>query len=595
MKTTLNISDDLSIPPEAATETFGIVAIRGAGKTYTGSVLAEEMLKAKVHVVIVDPTGVWWGLRSSSDGKHAGHQVIVMGGNHGDVPLEEGAGEVVADFVVDEQVSVVLDLSLMRKAAQVRFMTAFAEHLYHRKGQSGKQTPLHLFLDEADRFAPQKPRPEQARLLGAMEDIVRLGRVRGFGITMITQRTAVIAKDVFTQIETLVILRTPSPQDRKAIDAWVEANATEEEQSQVAGSLASLPNGTAWFWSPSWLKLLRKVRVRARETYNSSATPKLGETRAEPKKLADVDLNILKGRIAQTIEKAKANDPRLLQAKIVGLETKLTQYERRIKELETGCQAGPDIGALRDAWVKFTAAHTSANDSFKNGIAKFSAEMESASRLGSRVHMLVMKFAKKSPGVTPPAAEHTPTVSPVAHPRLLQGGTRFSGSDGSGLTPARQRILDSLSALERMRVPRANKSQLAFMAGQSPTSSGYANNLGALRSLGLISYPSGGEVCLTESGRDHASGSSAPTTSQEVQAMVLGKLMPARRRILEVLLERYPSAMSREELAEASGQSASSSGYANNLGALRTLGVLDYPERGQVAATDIMFMPSVSG
>jgi hypothetical protein len=37
------------------------------------------------------------------------------------------------------------------------------------------------------------------------------------------------------------------------------------------------------------------------------------------------------------------------------------------------------------------------------------------------------------------------------------------------------------------------------------------------------------------------------------------------------------------------GNSATSSGFANNLGALRSLGLIDYPQRGQVMATDLLF------
>jgi DNA helicase HerA-like ATPase len=62
----LKISKDLSLPEEAVTQTFAILAKRGVGKTYTASVMVEEMLKAKLHTVVVDPIGVWWGLRTSA-------------------------------------------------------------------------------------------------------------------------------------------------------------------------------------------------------------------------------------------------------------------------------------------------------------------------------------------------------------------------------------------------------------------------------------------------------------------------------------------------------------------------------------------------
>jgi hypothetical protein len=171
----LKIGRGLQLPEDAVTQTFAILAKRGVGKTYTASVMTEELLKAHLPVVAIDPIGVWWGLRHSADGKSEGLPIVVFGGDHGDAPLEKGAGEVLADLVVDERFSCVLDLSSFRKGEQIRFMTDFAERLYRRNRE-----PLHLMLDEADSFAPQKTmRGEGAeRLLGAIEDLVRISPVR---------------------------------------------------------------------------------------------------------------------------------------------------------------------------------------------------------------------------------------------------------------------------------------------------------------------------------------------------------------------------------------------------------------------------------
>jgi DNA helicase HerA-like ATPase len=148
---TLRIGRGLALPEEAVTQTFAVLAKRGVGKTYTASVMTEEMLKAGLPVVAIDPIGVWWGLRASADGKREGLPIVVFGGDHGDVPLEKTAGQVLADLVVDERLSCVLDLSSFRKGEQIRFMTDFAERLYRRNRE-----PLHLMIDEADSFAPQR-------------------------------------------------------------------------------------------------------------------------------------------------------------------------------------------------------------------------------------------------------------------------------------------------------------------------------------------------------------------------------------------------------------------------------------------------------
>ena len=183
----LEISADLALPVDAVTEAFAIVGQRGAGKTVMAKVLAEEMAEALQPVCVLDPLGVWWGLRSSADGKGPGKPYVILGGDHADVPLEPRGGEVVADFVVDEPAWTIVDLSHFRKAEMRRFATAFLSRVYHRN-----RHPLHLIVDEADLFAPQQKQKEETELLGAMEDIVRRGRARGLGITMVSQRPAVL-------------------------------------------------------------------------------------------------------------------------------------------------------------------------------------------------------------------------------------------------------------------------------------------------------------------------------------------------------------------------------------------------------------------
>src|ERR1700704_732376 len=83
------------------------------------------MLKAVLQVVVADPVGVTWGLRASANGKQPGLPIVVLG-EHGDLPLDVAGGQLIADLVVDERLSAVLDLSRFRKGEQVRFMTDFS-------------------------------------------------------------------------------------------------------------------------------------------------------------------------------------------------------------------------------------------------------------------------------------------------------------------------------------------------------------------------------------------------------------------------------------------------------------------------------------
>lgn len=134
------------------------------------------------------------------------------------------------------------------------------------------------------------------------------------------------------------------------------------------------------------------------------------------------------------------------------------------------------------------------------------------------------------------------------------------------------------------------KVQLALFAEASPKSSSYANNLGALRASGLVDYPVGGRVALTDDGRAIADASAAPTTIDDLHRFVAGLVGAPKWRLLEQLVRAYPGALSKGDLAELAGASVTSSSFANNLGSLRSLGLIEYPGPGLVAALPVLFM-----
>src|SRR5262249_17499689 len=113
----------------------------------------ERLLEMGARVAIVDPLGVWWGLRASADGSAPGYPVVVFGGRHADVPITAEMGTALGQLIAGEALVCVIDLSeLGSNAARRRFMAAFSEALYE-----ANEEPLHLVLDEADLWAPQRP------------------------------------------------------------------------------------------------------------------------------------------------------------------------------------------------------------------------------------------------------------------------------------------------------------------------------------------------------------------------------------------------------------------------------------------------------
>lgn len=556
---------------DAVTQTCAILAKRRVGKTYTASVMAEEMVKAGLPFVALDPTGAWWGLRASADGKTEGLPVTIIGGSHGDVPLEPTAGKLIAELVVDNPGFYVIDLSATASnAEQDRFAADFAERLYRYKEQH--RDPLHLFVDEADSFAPQRPMDGQQRMLGAFEALIRRGGIRGIGMTMITQRPAVLNKNVLTQAEVLIVLQMTAPQDQDAIDEWVKRNGTKEERDTMMASLASLKRGQAWIWSPAWLELFKLVQIRERDTFNSSATPKAGEKITAPRKLAPVDIEALKGRIADTIERSKADDPKELRRQISDLKKQLkpqavVQPEKQIVEVPV---FPPEMTAALQA---FATKYIQTMGDFS---AEFRALMNQAAQYKSA------PIQRPIPPVARPAPQRIQSLS-------FPSTSKFPPTtDELQIPTGARRMLQNLAQRHPLKLTRA---QLGTLSGFTPSGGTFGNYFGTLKKSGLITEASNGDVEITSNGLDYlgADVPAAPTTTAEMIAMWKERLPTGAVKMLDLLVGVYPQGMDRNELGERSGFTASGGTFGNYLGSLRRNGLVE-SSGAQVTASETLFI-----
>lgn len=560
----LELAKNLKLPDEAVTQTFAILAKRGVGKTYTASVMVEEMLKNKLHVVVVDPIGVWWGLRTSASGKQAGLSIIVAGGEHGDVPLESTSGELIANLIVDRGLSLVIDLSLMRKGEQKRFMIDFAETLYRNN-----RAALHLVLDEADEFAPQRPMGDDARMLGAIEDIVRRGRARGIGVTLITQRPAVLNKNVLTQIEVLIAMRLTSPQDRQALNEWVKYHADTDRSTEMITELPMLPIGTAWFWSPGWLDMFKKVAIRKRETFDSSSTPKVGQAIVKAGKVAPVDIDELKEQLAATIEKVEGADPKLLRRRIVELERELAKKkpEVQVKEIEVPVITDRQIQNLTNAAL-----------AMQNTSEVIIAAIEKS----NHKHIPPPGYPPLKPSFAKPNANKIPEAeSPPPLPQM-----QISDDNGEvKIKGGARRILEVLGSRNPMRFTR---SQLATLSKLSPRSGTYGTYLSLLRSNGFIDQEND-QIFLTASGLAYLGDVPLqPQTTDEVINMWRSNLKGGARRMFDVLVGYYPAAISREELGQGAEISPTSGTFGTYISMLAGNGLIERSSEG-IKASDTLF------
>lgn len=222
------------------------------------------------------------------------------------------------------------------------------------------------------------------------------------------------------------------------------------------------------------------------------------------------------------------------------------------------------------------------------------AELEKWRRRGEQMLDEIRRILKRDVKVTVAVRHNEPfTVSPKQQqaraPRVqppVDGEFRPGASQ--------QRILNALRWLETVGVQEGDKIQVALLADQSPTSGGYFNNLGTLRTAGLIDYPRPGVVHLTDAGRAIADPGQVPATSEELHQMLFAKLSASQSAILKALIEVYPEPLPKADLAERVGASPTSGGYFNNLGTLRSLKLIDYPAPGSAVALPVLFLETAA-
>ncbi len=584
----IRLAKNLTLPADIATQTTLILGKRGSGKTSTGVRLVEQLAKAKVPFVIIDPADAWWGLKASHDGRRAGLNVYVFGGRHRDAPLEPTGGKLIAEVLVEHRISMVLAIKEFSNRERARFVTDFCHELVRRNTD-----PLHVVLEEAHELAPQSDFRGSEEMLGAVKRLWKLGRSSGIGGSAITQRPAALHKDITTQAEILVVHRTIGPQDVAAVKAWIQFHG---DRDDILAELGGLKTGEAFVWAPDFPESapigLIRTRILPRETFDSSATPKAGKRRREPKALRKVDLARLESKMAETIERERANDPVLLQRRVRDLERRLRESEARkpapapapTKRVEVPVLKARQVSRL-GAVARILERRVKAMEEATGVIRSVWQELSTAlAAIGAPGDRPVARVAPTAP--PPPAIDRAPKSGPIPAP-----GRRVAHPPGNGgITPARQRILNALAFLEGIGVGSAEKTQVALLAGASPRSGAFFNNLGGLRTAGLLDYPSAGRLALTEEGRSVASFDGVPSSTAELHQVLQRQLPPAKWRLLEVLITTYPQPLAKPELAERAGASATSGAYFNNLGSLRSLGLIDYPSSGQVIAQPVLFL-----
>jgi hypothetical protein len=331
-------------------------------------------------------------------------------------------------------------------------------------------------------------------------------------------------------VETLFVLRTTGPQDIKAIEGWVKYHQVDDT---LLKSLAGLEDGEAWVWSPHYLKACKRIHFRRRSTFDSGATPKnlRGKDAKRVATLTDVDLTALRTSINATMERAKADDPKALRARIVDLERQLATTtkvaEPKPKVIEVPAVKEADIRRLETAVERLQKTGIAAVETARDVLAALprqgaQAPAAKAVSVGRSVEAVVPR---------PP----TPRPKPAT-----------TSTDGAvpSIGKGERTVLIAIVQLDG-----ATREQLTITTGYKKSSRDtYVHRL---RQAGLVEV-NGGEVRATEQGLAELGDDYKPLPRGAGLREHWRNVLPEGEvKVFNVIVEAYPDAVSRDEISNA--------------------------------------------
>lgn len=507
----------------------------------------------------------------------------VFADRRGKVPLELRA-------------SAVCDLYELKAQDRHAWVKAFLDALMNAPKKLWH--PVILIVDEAHLFCPEKGAGESIAS-DAMIDLATRGRKRGFCPVFATQRLGKLRKDAASELQNVLIGGTFLDVDVKRAAETLGIPKGKDER-EFAAHMKVVEPGT--FIALGRAISRERVELKVGDVQTSHPKPGSAKHAAEPPPPPEKVRELLP-RLADLPKEAeeKARTAVELQAKVRTLTAEVTKLQRQLTERPAAEVERIDreaLAALVQGEVERTLRpireQVRRRLGLENTIDKLQALGETLKScltvFDDGEHWTPKALSREAQRglagiVTTKPAQLVPSPAParkITLPETDHSGYGDAGDpDGAtSVTPARLRILSALAQFEAIGRPSVAKKWVAALAGASHKSSAFENNLGGLRTSGLIEYPGPGDARLTDKGRAIAPQVDPPRSAEEMLARCKQIVPPRQQNILNALAAVYPNPLDKESLAGEAKASAKSSSFENSLGSLRSAGMIEYPASG---------------
>jgi len=303
-----------------------VTSVSGYGKSYLIRLIVERTA-GKCLIGIIDIEGEFASLREK-------FKFFLIIGQ--DIPIQLETAEFMAEKILEEGLSFIIDLSLIDTETGKQYVRIFYNRLIQL--ETIQRKPLLTIVEEGDEFAPQGGTASQT-CLETIKNLTKKGRKRGMGIIISTQRPAFVSKNVLSQctklkligriewesdLDTLkdflqvspTILRHPKDKEGKIVDdGKPHVDSLEPGEFFVSGSIVK---------NPTFIKVDSVITTHLGGNVQAHVIP----APSELKKVIE-NLNAALPKILN--EKIKPNLPDVTQITI-DIEKKLTEkYAEKLK------------------------------------------------------------------------------------------------------------------------------------------------------------------------------------------------------------------------------------------------------------------------
>lgn len=499
-----------------------IQADSGNGKSYLIRRLVEQLF-GKVQIIVIDPEGEFSTLRENFD--------FVLVGPGGETPADIRSAPLLATKLLELNASAICDIYEMRTLDRHRWVRMFLEALINAPKKLWH--PVVVVVDEAHLYAPEKGQGE-SEAVGAMMDLASRGRKRGFCLVAATQRLGKLSKNVSSQLQNVLIGGTFQDIDRKR--AAETLGVTKADERAFFTDVRLLEPGNFFALG----RAISTERIKLKVAGVTTTHPISGKYKSTPPAPSEK----IRALLPQLSDLPAAAEEKLKTEK--DLRAEIAELKKQVKTVPAPEQKIVEVPMLSRKQVEELRAIAS-------------QIVRNTEPIVERINRIIVDSADKV-GVAPRHFDDQgkkifQTSNPSRPDIIVLKGQRTTIKGGSltihsPLPIGERKVLEACIQFENG----LERNQLTVLTGYKRSSRDAY--IARLKEKGYVS--TNGKVEATAHGIAALPDAQPLPTGLSLQAYWLNRLPIGEKSILQLLIESYPSPLSRDAMEERTGYKRSS-------------------------------------